>query len=621
MPEQDSAWSAGDYTRRVIRPHLRNANDVAVSVRYDLESLRADELTSDDVVLQRVADVVAFWHRQLQGTSTPIGPVCRRWVALDGTLREEVGPSYQDASWWRAQVPSLARPPDAGIRPLRRLLAEIVDEEEPGEPAPAPPPFEVKVEISAGGVDLSWTPPPEVRHGTRYLVERSTAGGHRAVITAWLATTRFRDEDPPVAEQVWYSVTAEGSDRTGRQTAWFDPPVTGFDVYCGPPGVVRGAWKQHRDCVGVLVWRTTGRETSGTDDGVPVRTGPGATEFTDDPGLLGKVQYHIVPLYRHRLTGRQVVGRRTSRGVNLRPAPPVPELAGTTVLDSGGRVVVRTRWSPMPAGVRPALLRAWENAPAMAGKVGPDRFLPQLGDEITPSSAGGGTMEYRLPTGLSRLLPVAVADGLACFGAEVEVERVPQLIDLRLNRTGHWVRATWDWPEKVQVAKLVWRSAGREVPVTVTDVQLRDGGGYVEWEDAGPVSLVATAELHLAGRGVLVSEPDTASVRAAPLTLIYAVVRRWWHGPGRRALAFTADRPCAGVTVKVWLHEAGTPPEKDRLLGEYPGVSCGPGRHCTIRVRLPARPEHSAVTWYARCEAWIDGDEVGVDNFNSRREL
>lgn len=624
MPEREAAWNASDYTGRVLRSYLRRANDASLSTRYDLGRLPSDGSTSDDGILRWIADIVAFWQRQAERGATTVRPVCRRWLQLDEALRSELGGDYADAEWWRAQIPVGPTSIDVDASPVATFdePGQIPDQALPEDVPATPATMEVKVEVTTGGVDLSWTPPPDVRRGVRYQVERlAPSSDERGVIAESLYDTRFRDEGVPVAEQVWYFVTAGESGRTGSQTAWFVPPVTGFDVYCLAPGKVRGVWTQHKDCDSVRIWRTTGREPLSPDDGVPVSPTPGANEFTDAPGQLGEILYHIAPVYQHKITGREVIGRRTTIGVVLRPAPPVPELLGTEISDSGGLVVVRAEWHAMPAGVRPMLLRAWDTAPAMAGKVGSDRLLPRLGVEIQPTSTGDGSVEYRFAAGRSRLLPAAIADGLASFGTEVEVEHVPRLMDLCVTRVGAVVRATWGWPEKVQVAALTWKTAGSEVPMKVTDVELQDGGGHVEWEDSGPVTLVGTAELHLPGRGTLRSEPCTTSAPAAPLTLTFAVGRVWWRGSRWRAVRFTADQDCAGVFVRVWLHEAGTQVEEDRILTEHPAVTCGPGRTFDVPVQLPQRPQHSAVTWYAWCEARLGDTEVDVDNFNSRRGL
>lgn len=634
VPERESAWSAGDYTARAIRPHLRAGAAAAVPlhVRYDLDDL-IRERAADDAVLQRVADVVALWQRQAQGGTTAVRTVCRRWLHLDATLREELGSRYNEAAWWRAHV-AVDPPPRgpgrggtavAAPEPAATVGAQPAAE----EPAPSdeePVPFDVQVAITAGGVDLSWTPPPDTSRETRYTVERLASGsGERRIVAGHLTGTRLRDEDAPVAEQLWYLVVAEGRpgepSRLGRTTAWFDPPVEEFEVYAESPGQVRGIWRPHADCGSVRIWRTAGREPVNPDDGVPVAVPESSFQFTDTPGVVGEVSYHIAPVYQHKLTGRPVIGRRTTVDVTLRPPPPAPALTGTTVAELDGRVLFRARWEPMPLGAQPKLLRAWDGTPAVTGKVLSDRLLPRLGDELTPVLTAGGPAQYQLPAGRSRLLPVAVADGLATFGADVEVVHVPRLIDLQMTRADTWVRATWRWPHQVQVAALVWEAAGRRVPKTVTDVRLRDNGGYVQFEDPGPVTLTAVAEMQLPGRGTLRSAEETASAPPAPLILTFVVTRRCYRTDWWRVVRFTASRDCTGIAVRVWLHQAGTPAEDDRAIGEHAAVACGPGRTFDVTVRLPHRPKRTRGTWYARCEAWDDDGEVVVDNFNSRREV
>jgi hypothetical protein len=602
VPDRIPVFDASDYTARVLRPRRGSTeHEVPLHVRYHLDPAWALDPGTDADILLRVAEVRRFWQRQAGGARTSVGDICRRWLAWDDKLRTDIGPLIDDPRWWRAQVAAVVAEAPVTARP---------------EEAP-PPPLMVEATDAPDGVRLRWSVPPGAVPQPRFTVERAeTPDGPRRVLRRDLADSWLLDRTPPVASQLWYYVTAKNASGAVLQShpcpAWFAPPAAEFSVEVTGPGTVGGGWRPHPAATAVRLWRTTARDSTIAEDGVPVLVRGSATDFEDDPGEIGEVRYHLVPVYRNGNTGREAYGARTDTSVVLRPAPAAPELTGVTSHERDGELSVVCQWAPGPAE-----REVWRlTTPIPPGRIVPAGTLSQYGEALRRLRIlDGNWAEYHLPVGHSVLVPVAVSAGLATVGAPVEVERVPTVRKLTVARHEKRVQASWEWPRGVRVAVVRWTTAGTTVEEEITEEDLKVHG-YVERTLAGEATVTVVCRHRPSLGPVLESVESSAGVGGVPLVLTFAV-RRKNRLSTRRIIGFESNHPCSGLSLRVRLRQSGV---DDVTLAEVKDVGCAPGRPHEVTVDVPARTRHlrAGIPRFIRCDAWDgSGRPVTVDHVRS----
>lgn len=334
---------------------------------------------------------------------------------------------------------------------------------------PEPPPV-AHATVNGNDVVVSWSPSPAQSGRITYRVVRGhgryPAGPSDGDIVADdVVHTRAPDHRPPVGIPLFYAVFTlrDGNPSTKPCCARSRPLLPELDdlVVIPDPRGVRFRWTLPTGAVGVDITRRR-------SDPVEPETALTETSYSmllDAIAVPGvEYDYHLRVRYVDHTgatthsPGVMVTARRQETPVV------VNDLAVGTEGDE-----LTLRWTPPPAGW--VEIRVVADAPVPSGvlqaaDLDRARLLSVQGDP----SAGRATANPPPNLLTYWLVPVTVLGSLAAHGTPVRVESPPVPVrNLRADVLGSEVQLTWEWPDAVNQAVVVWR---RETcPTGVDDPQ------------------------------------------------------------------------------------------------------------------------------------------------------
>jgi len=386
---------------------------------------------------------------------------------------------------------------------------------------PPRPPGAVTVELAQSGAAVGWERSPT--DGVSYAVVRVDAiGGDRAAV-ATTEATRCEDRDAPTGATVAYEVAAVRG-RTRSDPVRSAPLLVAHEVreltVQEGDGEVRLDWQPLPATARVLASRTA--------EGV----GGSAALAAGRAGLVD-ADVENGRRYAYRISV-EYDGRHETPGVTAyaQPAPP-PEGVATLDLTSEARGV-RIDFARPPHG-NVAILRCdGEPATELGERLDP-AGLDVLGQRLAAEPHGALDPS---PSGVCWYLPVTLAGGAAIAGRAIRHLALPPISSVALADAAGQFRVTWEWPEGVRVARVVWRAdrqpqAADEPGAEAAWVRLgeyRDHGGFTIEADGRQALFVAVvAGLRTEGglvAGSSIAKAARATVRAAAKTDLSYAVRR-----------------------------------------------------------------------------------------------
>ena len=394
----------------------------------------------------------------------------------------------------RTLIPDLTIPPEL----LRRL---------------APPPVtDVGHDLRDGHVLVTWQRSASSVGTVSYAVRRYRSvrpprpdrGGS---IVGRTLHEQMLDEQAPVNEPLWYTVTAERdgviSDESGPQgPVLVQPEVTGERV-TGGDGTVEIRWRTPPQAMKVLIFRTTSQEPGqkpsrehrpAGDPYAVINALPGAEDRYVDTGVVNEryYGYWLVVAYQ---AAEGAEHHTDGRFVGTTPAPPPQPTVVTRITllpDDPARLAIDVA---APAAGHLRLLTAYRTPPP-AGTLIPASEVPQVGDVLrvseehaTASGSLPGRSVIRLlvepPAIETTLVIVTVSGERAALGARLRWRPIVNLGPVFAERRGDQLRVSWDWPRGLEEVLVRWqqpghtqqettvtRGSGIQVTVTGADVSL-----------------------------------------------------------------------------------------------------------------------------------------------------
>jgi hypothetical protein len=667
-------FDGNKYTERLRQVRLGSALPSLVE-RYALDQRHLN--VSDGELFGWIEQVVGLWHRQADHGVATIVDVCAQLLADDEKLRRTRG--YQDAEWWRdlvreawpaasdpparpgaadpaAKPPGLAdaepRPatgpipaprspaPPSPPRPPRYGGRPIPDRRSPrGQPTagaesrqpPAPPALHVTTDQRGDRVIVRWQVPPDASATVEFEVERLAGPGIEG--RRWrTARTAVEDLEPPTGRPLTYQVVTQDPDYDGpskgiHADVVFTPPVTGLVARQVSNGGVTGRWRARADVWETQVWRTPAGTSADPADGAPIPSQ--ADRFHDRGAPPGRHVYSVVPIYQDPESRRAYPGEYSSVEVEVFDRPPQPRADVDGGQQHGASDVV-LRWDQLPPGASLLLRRAAAEPAGAAGESLTLEDACSIGEPVADGEALTGTTGcVTLPAGRWLLVPFSVAGNLAVRGRSITVVVVPPVSNPEAVRTGPKVLVSWEWPEGLGLARVVWRTGGAEVVREVTISEFRRLGAVAfSGSDAAEAQISGVVR---SGTDVLTSAPVTAPVTAQTPTLTFHVQRVWpWqlrrtrpyrlHGPrwwcARRRIVIMADLPCAVLRLEMYARSPAGGANSEKAVCAIDDLELGPGRPHEVSLDLPDlsamdRPR------YLACRAETLSGPIRVDEFAS----
>jgi predicted amidohydrolase len=501
--------------------------------------------------------------------------------------------------------------------------------EHAGRPESSVPAGTATAEPQDDRVVIRWQVPSGTSDDVTVTVERLAGQGARPL--QWIPRgNSAEDRQPPAGRLLEYLIRIQPADPQSEPTEMqastvFLPPVTDPAAEQTSDGDVRGRWRSAPGLWGTRVWRRPAHFPANTPDRVPVSSDRDG--FRDPRPPAGRHAYSIVPVYRGPEGELTYEGRPETVEVTVVNRPPVPRLAVEEAQDASA---VALRWQELPPGVTLLLRRAAAEPPGTEGDVLTLKQVRATGQPVSSrDSFTGTTASVGLPGGRWVLVPFAVAGNLAVRGHTVVVDAVPAVTQAEAARNGRDVLVSWVWPKGMRMARIVWQADGAE---TVREVTLHDYQrlGGVRFTSGGAAE-ARISGIFRSGTDVLVSAPVVVQAPPQRPTLTYNVRRLWpWqvrrvrphrrHGPrwwcAARRLILTADLPCTGLTVEVYVRAATGRPDSEIHLQTFDDVEVGPD--CPHEVILEL-PDLSALSrpWYLSCQARTKTAPIRVDDFSS----
>jgi hypothetical protein len=306
---------------------------------------------------------------------------------------------------------------------------------------PPQPPGPVRAELGDDGPVVTWS--PSTTAGARYLVRRIDADG--GVDLSAGTARRYADRDAQMGAVVRYEVTTVRG--RARSTAVESEPllvaleVQGLTV-ADADREVRLSWQPVPATARVVVRRVAERD--GTERDLVAHTG-GLVDDDVDNGE--RYAYRVIVEYGAGADARQTAGV-TIYGQPAAPPEGVEELSVASV--AGG---VQITFGHPPSGVvsivrcneEPAVTLGDSLDPATLGSLG---VLLAVGADGARDEGSSAVCWY---------LPVTIAGGLAVAGRSIRHLALAGLANVAAVELPGQVRMTWEWPEGVRVAKVVWR--------------------------------------------------------------------------------------------------------------------------------------------------------------------
>lgn len=387
------------------------------------------------------------------------------------------------------------------------------------------PPGPTRVQMGTAGPLLNWASSPTL--AVRYVVRRTDVRAGTSVGLGETALTSFDDRAAETGALIRYEVSAI----RGRNCspASFSAPlvvareVEGLSLADGD-GYVRLTWKQVPVSARVLVFR---RDAGGGGEQGLAADRKGVVDRTVRNGE--RYAYRVSVEYSG--DGPQTV-RTGGLTVFGQPAPPPQGIDELTVRPVPGGVMVECE--PPPVGSI-TMLRCDSEPHVEPGSVVERARLADLGRLL---SVDGHCARDDPPSGISWYLPITVAGATAVAGRARRHVALPDIANVKAVEHGGEVRVTWEWPDGVRVAKVLWRRARQ--PAGSGDAEAdsawvrlgeyRDHGGFtIDAPDPTPLFVAVVPAIRVDGillAGTTIARAARAAIRpTAKIKLRYEVRR------------------------------------------------------------------------------------------------
>jgi hypothetical protein len=508
-----------------------------------------------DVAAHRREQAAARWSEVARAVAAHRLVAAREGlVALAHDAPDLVGPDGRLAAQWLVEVGPTLDAADRDVVAASRLplaereaalggvLERVADHRRAREElATLPPaaPSNVEAVVDGDEVTVRWTPSPS-RGEVTYRVVRSVQVGDNPVREQGVGSTSGRelgDGGVPVGAVTEYAVVALRGGRAS-EAARSRPVVVLGDVEhlvaFAREGEVELRWRFTGDPGDVWVERRVADDASAPTR--RFRPGDGTLVDRDlTPGT--RYRYRVYAELRDGAGGTVRTDGLTAEATAVVAPVPVLDLAAT--VDRGG---VALRWTPPPHG-EVTIVRAATNPGVATGARVDARALSRLGAAL-PSSPGrafdGGA------PGPRHYLPVSVDGDVGVAGRTLLHLGVGDITALRAVDWGTAIALTWNWPDGVTEALVVWRRDrppdGPDDPRAetrkVTNVVYgRDGGIALGGDGQQPFHITVHAGTNVGGTRLWAPAGPEARIQVrGPRTefVSYDVKRTGMRGRGVR---------------------------------------------------------------------------------------
>lgn len=544
--QRDEGVEARGLFALLARTGLREPDAARIAV-----SVMAEAATSRDPLTEVIELLAEGRLVAADKAATPLG-------GEPGTAAKEAVARQRDRveELRRAASAELAagRPADASAR-LREALglaADLPGLAEELANVPAVPVLGVTAVPDGGGVRIGWTPAAGHDEATTFRVVRADGrvpadpdDGREIAAGTGTATT---DDRPPVGRPLHYAVFARANG--GRWSAAVSamvqvvPPVTDLVVE-GEEKTVSGRWRTHPDVAAVEV-----RRSAGVPDGVgePVSVERGRS--FRDAAVHDGVHYFYAVIACYPAPGGGVLRSEpvVKRGATRPKAKPIPSFSAAPVV-GGSTLAVRLSWRQQ-AGSEVVVRRSGQPCRWEYGQLVPSSELERYGTELEGARTEKGetvTIVATVPPGRSHYVPFTIGPDGGLRGQDAVVDLTEPVRRVAAQRFGEDVRVTWEWPDAVSTADVVWAGGRRRI----TRAQYRDEGGCLLRRVPG----VRRVEVGAAVAGIDTGESTTPAtsveVDERPPQLHYELRRRGTRFTGgvRATVTVSGSDPVGEVTV------------------------------------------------------------------------
>jgi hypothetical protein len=418
------------------------------------------------------------------------------------------------------------------------------------EAIPPKPPGAVSVELDGSGPAVAWE--PSETPGARYVIVRVDAGSGERSTVATSDGARCGDPDAPTGATVRYEV-ASVRGRTRSEPRRSEPLLVAHEVrelaVQEDDGEVRLTWQPLPTTARVLVRRTT--------EGVA-----GSVVLPSGRAGLADADVENGRRYAYRISV-EYDGRHETAGVTAyaQPAPPPEGVEAVDLRTEAGGV--RIGVSQPPHGTV-AILRCDSEPETELGERLDPEALDGLGRRLRPEP--GGALDPS-PAGVCWYLPVTLAGGVAIAGRAVRHLALPAISNVSVTEAAGQFRLTWEWPENVRLARVVWRRdrqpAAPDEPGTeaawVRLGEYRDHGGFtIEADGSGALFAAVLAGLRTDGglvAGTSIARGARTALRTTAKTDLSYAVRR--TGMRKRRLEVEVRAPSGSAPRMVLIARSG----------------------------------------------------------------
>ncbi len=289
-------------------------------------------------------------------------------------------------------------------------------------------------------------------------------------------------------------------------------------------GEVRITWQPVPASARVLVFR---RDAGGADEEEIVADRSGLVDRTVSNGE--RYGYRICVEY----AGDVGAPKRTA-GLTVfgQPAPPPQGVEELTVRQLPDGVTIE--FAPPPVG-SVTVLRCDAEPEVDPGSAADPSRLAELG-HVLPTDGRGA--RDSAPHGICWYLPITIAGGAAIVGKAHRHLALTDIANVKAVERPNEVRITWEWPDGVRIAKVVWRRdrqpTGPDDPgaesAWVRLGEYRDHGGFaIEARGTKPVFIAVVPGIRVDGEllaGTTIPRSARALVRPTTKVDLHYDVRR-----------------------------------------------------------------------------------------------
>lgn len=549
----DARRNLGKIEEQLRAGRLAEARLLVEEAERVIGSKDPEVAVAAEQVRARTAESEALWRevdealpaRRLYAARRSLAPLRR--IAADAQGAEGLGPKellrrVEEGISEAEQKLAAARSAAPAEREER--LAEVLkiaadSSEARAELDGIPPelPGEVVMRSDAGRVAIQWR--PSRSPGAEYEVTRLTGSGSADAIGRF-SQAHCEDADAGAGESVRYRVVAvRGAARSSPCESAPGLVIREVSDASAAPGdgEVRLSWAPPRGSGRVVVTRSDdrGAEVQITADG------GGAVDRNVRNG--DRYAYRVQVEYPTEGPPIQSPGVTVYAQPAERPRPlgdlAVHSAPGGVTVDyaslSAGRVTI------VACSQEPTLEAGAELDPAEIQSLG--RVLGERGKGAVDGS----------PERMTWYLPITVAGGMAVVGHAVRHVGLPPIEGVKAEEATRVVRVTWEWPDRVKMARVAWRRdrqpSGPDDPdAKVAPCRLgeyRDNGGFtIDPGKPGPIFVAVYPALRVEGEmivGSLATKRSRATVRSEVKTEVRYEVRQ--SGFRKKRLTVTISEP------------------------------------------------------------------------------